>query len=122
MDHAISALRAYLEHEWDRRYDLTNLVRKHRKDRETERAKDHAEYAFAQLQFERDVRSLVGELGTALMTISRLREEISSVRIHNDRLDRERKNLMDVLERGSYLHRRKRTCTDSTGGDVPRRT
>ncbi|CAI5733697.1 unnamed protein product [Peronospora destructor] len=83
-----------LEHERDRRYAPTDSVRKNRKDREADRAKDRADYALAQLQVERDT----------------------------DRLERERKNLMEVLERGGYLHRRKRARTDSTGGDAPRKT
>ena len=60
MDRAIVELRDDLEHERDRRYALTDTVRKHRKERETGRAKDRAEYAIAQLQVERDVRSVFG--------------------------------------------------------------
>ena len=51
---------------------MTDTVRQHRKDRETERAKDRAEYAVAQLQVERDVRSLDEEMRTARIEISRL--------------------------------------------------
>ena len=50
MDRAIVELREDLEHERDRRYALTDLVRKHRKDREADRVKDRADYALAQLQ------------------------------------------------------------------------
>ena len=65
MDSAISALREDLEHKRDRRYALTDLVRKNRKDRETERAKDRADYALAQLLVERDIHSLNANLRTA---------------------------------------------------------
>ena len=58
-------MREDLDYERDRRYALTVTVRKNRKDREADRAKDRAEYATAQLQVERDVRSLVDELATA---------------------------------------------------------
>ena len=63
MDHAIVKLSEALEHERERRSDLTESVRKHRKDRETDRAKDRATYALAQLQAERDVRSLAEDMG-----------------------------------------------------------
>ena len=122
MDRAIAELRDDLGHERNRHYALTDSLRKHRKDHETDRAKDRAEYAVAQLQVERDVRSLVEELGAARIKILRLNGEISDVRVQFERLERERKNLMEVLERGGYLYRRKRAHTDSTGGDVPRRT
>ena len=39
-----------------------------------------------------------------------------------ERLERERKNLMEVLERGGHLNRRKRARADITGGDAPRKT
>ena len=108
--------------ERDRRYALTDSLRKHRKEREADRAKDRAEYAVAQLQVEREVRSLFGELTTARGEIARLNGVVSDVRDQVERLERERKNLMEVLERGGYLHRKKRARTDSTGGDSPRKT
>ena len=93
-------------------------MRKQRKDLEAGRAKNRADYALTQLQVESDVRSLGDELATASQKISRLNGEVSSLRDQNDRLERERK----ILERGCYLHRRKRARTDSTGGDAPRKT
>ena len=47
MDRAIVDLREDLENERDRRYALTEFVRKHRKDREADRAKNLAIYAVA---------------------------------------------------------------------------
>ena len=72
MDRAIVELREDLEHERDRRYALTDSVQKHRKDREADRVEDRADYATAQLQVERDVRSLVEVLATYCSDISRL--------------------------------------------------
>ena len=118
MDRAIVELREDLEHERDRRYALTDLVRDYRKDREA----DRADYALAQLQIERDIRSLGDELATACQESSRLNGEVSSLHDQTDRLERELKNPMEILERGGYLHCRKRAHTDSTGGDAPRKT
>uniref|UniRef100_M4BYR2 Uncharacterized protein n=1 Tax=Hyaloperonospora arabidopsidis (strain Emoy2) TaxID=559515 RepID=M4BYR2_HYAAE len=103
MDRAIVELREDLEHEMDRRYGLTDLVWEHREEREADRAKNRADYALAQLQVERDVRSLGDELATARQEISRLNGEVSSLRDQTDRLERERKNLIEILERGGYL-------------------
>ncbi|MCY0725409.1 hypothetical protein OVW19_26945 [Klebsiella pneumoniae] len=49
MDRAIDELRDDLKHERDRRYDLTDTVRKNRKDHEADRARDRAKFATAQL-------------------------------------------------------------------------
>ena len=88
MDRAIVKLRDDLEHERDKRYALTDSVRKQRKDIEDDRAKDRADYALAQLQVESDVRSLVEELGTARREISHLNGEIAFLHVQNDRLER----------------------------------
>ena len=69
MDRAIAKLRDDLGQERNRRYALNDSLRKNRKDHETDRANDRAEYAVAQLQVERDVRSLIGELATACREI-----------------------------------------------------
>ena len=114
VDRATAGLREDLEHERDRRYALTDTVRRNRKDREADRAKDRADYAFAQLEVERNIRSLVDELATA-------RSEIAYLRNQTERLERERKNLMEILERGGYLYRKKKARTDSMGGDTPRK-
>ena len=50
MDRAIVKSREELEHERDRRYSLTYYVRKNCNNREA----DRADYAFAQLQVEKD--------------------------------------------------------------------
>ena len=119
MDLAIVKMREDLYHERDRRYAVTDFVRKHRKDREADRAKDRAEYALSQPQVERDVRSLVEELATGRKEISQSNEEVSSLLDQNERLERKRKSLMEVLERGGYLHRRKRARTHSTTCSPP---
>ena len=95
---------------------------KDHKYRETDRAKDRIDYALAQLQVERDVSSLFDELATSRGEILHLNEVISDVRDQVERLERERKNLMEVLERGGFLHLKKRARTKSKGGDATRRT
>ena len=97
-------------------------MRKHRKDREADRAKDRADYALAQLKVERDIRCLFKDLETARREISPLYGEVSSLRIQTERLKRERKHLMEVLELGGFLYRWKKARTDCTGGDAPRKT
>ena len=72
-------LRDGLGHERDKCYFLTISLRKYRKDHETDHVKDRAEYAVAQVQVERDVRSLVGELETDRGEILRLNGLISDV-------------------------------------------
>ena len=59
------------------------------------------------------------------MEISQLNGEVYSLRDQTDqtdRLERECKNLMDILEREGCHHRRKKARTYSTGGDAPRKT
>ena len=93
-DRAIVELREDLEHETDRRYVLTDSMRKHRKDGEADRTRDRDDYALAKLQVERDVRSFVVDLATACKEISQLNGEVSSLRDQTDRLEHEHKNLM----------------------------
>ena len=68
----------------------------------------------------RDVLSLDDELATALREILQLSGEVDSLLVQNDRLKRERKNLMEILKRGGHLHRRKRASTYSKGAYAPR--
>ena len=49
----------------DIRYSLTDSMRKHRKDREVDRAKDRGDYALTELQVKQVVHSPVEELTTA---------------------------------------------------------
>ena len=77
MDRAIAESREDLEQERDKRYALIHSVRKHRKDRETDRAKDRAYYALTQLRVEREVRFLVDDLYTACREITQLSGEVS---------------------------------------------
>ena len=100
---------------------MTNSVRKYSKDREEDREKDCVDYALAQLKVEQNVRFLVEELANARGEISYFKVEVSSLRVQPERLERERKNLMEILILGGYLHRRNRAHTDSTGGHVPLR-
>ena len=61
-------------------------------DREADRTKNSAFYAFAQLQFELDFRSLVKLLAKDTRQIYQLSGEISSLRIQTDCLERGRRN------------------------------
>ena len=72
MNRAIVELREDLEHERYRIYALTDSVRRQIKDREVDRAQNRADYALAELQVERDARSLVEDLGTYRRDISHL--------------------------------------------------
>ena len=103
MDCAIIELHDDLEHERDRRYTLADYVQMKRKDHAADRAKDRADYAFAQLPVKRDFRSFVDEMPTGRRKISQLSKEITSLRDPTDRLERERKNLMEVLKRGDIF-------------------
>ena len=47
--------------------------------------------------------------------------EVSSLRDQTELLERYRKYLIESLERGIYLHRKKKARTDSTGGYAPRK-
>ena len=68
------------------------------------------------------IRSLRDELAAARQDNSHFREELAAHRAQTERLESERKNRLEIIERGGYRHRSKRTRTDSTGGDVQRRT
>ena len=65
---------------------------------------------------------LSGELATARGDILRLNGVVSDVRDLVERLERKRKNLMDVLERGGYLHQKKKARIECTSGDALRKT
>ena len=105
----------------DIRYSLTDSMRKHRKDREVDRAKDRGDYALTELQVKQVVHSPVEELTTARRDTVQLNKEVSSLRIQTDRLERERKNPMYIPECKIYLHRWEMPRTKSTGGDFPRK-
>ena len=112
MDSAIVELREDLKHERDRRYALTNYVRKQCKDREADRAKDRADYAFAQFRS--------SAMSAPLLTSWGNLAERSLTWMERSLFYAFRQ--MQVLKRGVYLHRRNRARTDSTGGDTPRKT
>uniref|UniRef100_A0AAV1U1P6 Uncharacterized protein n=1 Tax=Peronospora matthiolae TaxID=2874970 RepID=A0AAV1U1P6_9STRA len=95
-------LRGDLEHELDRRLQLTYAVSKHR-----------AEFAFAQLENERALKSLRDELRVARVDIDRSRAEITALQTLVDGHRREHKALCEMLERKGVLHRKKQR-TDGT--------
>uniref|UniRef100_A0AAV1TUY4 Uncharacterized protein n=1 Tax=Peronospora matthiolae TaxID=2874970 RepID=A0AAV1TUY4_9STRA len=101
-DRVTLALRGDLEHERDRRLQLADTVLKHR-----------AEFAFAQLENERDLTYLRNELRVAHANIDRSRAEITALQTLVDGHHREHKALCAMLERKAVLHRDKQR-TDST--------
>uniref|UniRef100_A0AAV1TN83 Uncharacterized protein n=1 Tax=Peronospora matthiolae TaxID=2874970 RepID=A0AAV1TN83_9STRA len=96
------ALRGDLEHERDRRLQLADTVLKHR-----------AEFAFAQLENERALKSLRDELRVARGDIDWSRDEITALQTLVDAHHREHKALCEMLERKGVLHRKKQR-TDGT--------
>ena len=117
-DRAIEDLERDVRHEHNRRHCLIDEVQKIFRDRDANRAA----FLSAQLENERSIRSLRDELAAARQDNSHFREELAALRTQTERLESERKNLLEILERGIYLHRRKRPRTDSTGGGAPRKT
>ena len=103
LDRVTCELREDLEHERGRRLDSLGNVYRLRSDRE----KDRAGYAFAQLVNEREQRSLRDELMEARQNISRLCGEISELQTRAESQHREHKYLLEMLERKGFLHRKK---------------
>uniref|UniRef100_A0AAV1TEN3 Uncharacterized protein n=1 Tax=Peronospora matthiolae TaxID=2874970 RepID=A0AAV1TEN3_9STRA len=96
------ALRDDLEHERDRRLQLVDAVLKHR-----------ADFAFAQLENERNWTSLRNELRIAQAEIDHSRAEITALQTLVDGHHREHKSLCEMLQRKGILHRKKQR-TDGT--------
>ena len=109
LDRVTCNLREDLEHERGRRMDLLGNVNRLSSDRE----KDRAESAFAQLVNEREQRSLRDELIEARPDISRIRGEISELQTRADSQHREHKYLLEMLERKGFLHRKKSRTGDT---------
>uniref|UniRef100_M4B937 RxLR effector candidate protein n=1 Tax=Hyaloperonospora arabidopsidis (strain Emoy2) TaxID=559515 RepID=M4B937_HYAAE len=74
--------------------------------------RDRSNFAFAQLENERNQRSLRDELVEARQDISRLRGEISELQTRADSQHRQRKYLLEMLERKEFLHRKKSRTGD----------
>ena len=110
-ERVLTELREDVKYECDRRHDLQTAVRRLRTDRE----KYRSDFAFVQLESERENRRLRDELEAA-------RRETASLKDQLECLVRDYKNLLGILERSGYLRSCKSTRTDSTGGDAPRKT
>ena len=108
-DRVTCELREDLEHERGRRLDYLGNVNRLRSDRE----KDRAEYAFAEIANEREQRSPCDELMEARQDISLLRGEISKLQTRAMSQHREHKYLLEMFERKGCLHPKK-PCTGST--------
>uniref|UniRef100_M4BIV3 RxLR effector candidate protein n=1 Tax=Hyaloperonospora arabidopsidis (strain Emoy2) TaxID=559515 RepID=M4BIV3_HYAAE len=109
LDRVTCELHEDLEHEKGRRLNWLGNAKRPSSDRE----KDRAGYAFAQLVNEREQRSLRDELMEARQNISRLCGEISELQTRAESQHREHKYLLEMLERKGFLHR-KNPRTDST--------
>ena len=107
-DRAIEDLERDIRHDCGRRHCLIDDVQKFFRKRDV----DRAAFLSAQLENERSIRSLRDELAAARQDNSHFREELAALRTQTERLESERKNLLEILERGGYLHRRKRPRTD----------
>ena len=77
--------------------------------------KDRSDFAFAQLENERENRRLRDELEAARCKTASLKDQFKG-------LVSDHKNLMGILERGGCLRSRKRPRTNSTGGDDQHKT
>uniref|UniRef100_A0AAV1TC18 Uncharacterized protein n=1 Tax=Peronospora matthiolae TaxID=2874970 RepID=A0AAV1TC18_9STRA len=101
-DRVTQGLRDDLEHERDRRLQMGDTVLKHR-----------AEFAFAQLENKRALKSLRDELRAARGDVDRSRAEITALQTLVDAHHRDHKALCEMLERKGVLHRKKQR-TDGT--------
>ena len=100
-----------MEHEYSRRHDWLTTVRRLCTDPEKERS----EFAFAQLENERNIHHLHDELEAA-------RRETALLRYQHEDLVRDVKNLMGILERAGHLCSRKTPRTYITGEDDQHKT
>ena len=110
-------LREDLEHERSRRLGLNDNVTR----LSSERERDRSDFAFAQLENERNQRSLRDELVDARQDISRLRGEIPELQTRADSQHREHKYLLEMLERKGFLGRSPVLVIRPTATDVERR-
>ena len=70
-ERVLTELRKEVEHEYNRRHDFLTTVRRLRTDRE----KNRSEFAFDQLDNEREIRHLRDELGAARRETALLRDQ-----------------------------------------------
>ena len=70
-ERVLTKLKEVVEHEHSRRHDFQTTVRRLRTDRE----KDRSEFAFAQLEKEREIHFLRDELGAARRETALLRDQ-----------------------------------------------
>uniref|UniRef100_M4BYK5 RxLR effector candidate protein n=1 Tax=Hyaloperonospora arabidopsidis (strain Emoy2) TaxID=559515 RepID=M4BYK5_HYAAE len=101
-------LREDIKHERSRRLGLVDNVTR----LSSERERDRYDFAFSQLENERNQRSLHDELVEARQDISRLRGEISELQTRADSQHREQKYLLEMLQRKGFLHRKKSRTGD----------
>ena len=121
----LSELQAEVGRLQQRLHDLYDRTEQERQDRlfleawvqriRLYRSDDRSEFAFYQLENERRRRAFRDEVAD----ISRQRAALQS---QIEKLDRDQKNLLEVLERGGCIRPRKRPRGDSKGGDDRHKT